>query len=230
MARKVAISDHLLELAELLRKRRAEVPRNALMMTRAPPITDEVRSRRGFKCLQGDKNYCLARNLYRKSIEQNHREPGWELGGEADFMELIASFSGTHLSNLDWKPKIASAEQKKKAVETSSTLLELIEQGATLSSFTDTESLKRSLKTLIAELPKVPRPFSGKNVAQRTILRAFILSLLQRGLSKRQAVAVAKAIAPLFEFSPSDRDVQNFANYAEKKYATDSGSFRGLPR
>ncbi len=220
MAKTQAAGRYLLELAELLRGRRVEVSPNALEIDRIPkdlsvPTTTEIREHKAFKWLQEDTDFQRAKKLFEDGIKQANGMPwGYGLGGYADFTELMALFAGSHMRNLEWKPTGASAVLRQKAIDTAETLLELMSQGATLSNLIEAESLKRSLETLICELPNTRKPYTGKNSAQRVVLRGFASSLLRRRLSPRQAVEVVAAIAPLFGFAPKLRDVQRFVKYA----------------
>ena len=216
---KKAISGPLLELADLLRKRRAELKPSFLAEDQIPtelsvPITAEIRKAGGYTWLQNQPSFVTAKETFENSLRQINGKPWGYSPGESDFTELVALFAGTHLRNLEWKPTGASAVLRQKAIDTAESLLELMSQGATLSNLMETESLKRSLETLISELPNTRKPDTGKSSAQRAVLTGFAASLLRRGLSRSRTVSVVEAIAPLFDFKLDRRTVQRYVRDA----------------
>ena len=236
MVKKLAISSSLLELAELLRSRRAELSPNFLGKDEIPtelsvPITAEIREHMGYTWLQRQPSCVTAKELFENSLKRVDGKPWGYFPGEFDFTELVALFVGSQLSNLEWEPTNISAELKDKAIDKAQDLKELTIQGATLSRPTEAESLKSSLEDLISELTATPRPYTGADAAQRTILRSFSFSLLlrlvsveRRELPTRQVVEIVEAIAPLFRFSPAKRTVERYARFAASKYRAQAES------
>ncbi len=219
----------LIELAGLLGKRRAEIqpPIEAIspintVLSAAPtsddvePFTEKICASSGYKWLASNDHFTAAKRLFDECIKESIAPP-WEIAKqEVNFVRTVSQWAGFCFCAPLWSPSYATAEQKRTAVSTADSLLDLMGQGACMSDALENFKLERSLTCYRDELTvtQSSRQYSGPKARQRYMLELIAKHLLAIGLEKRHVVNVVEAIAPLFDYSPSHRSVQRYIQRA----------------
>ena len=222
----------LIDLARLLDKRSAEIQRPIEVSSRintvfnvAPtsddvdPFTEKICASSGYKWLASNDQFGAAERLFDECIKESMAPPWWIAKQKVDFVRTVSQWAGFCFCAPLWSPSYATAEQKRKAVSTADSLLDLMGQGAQMSDILDNFQLERSLKRYRDELTvtQSSREYSGPKARQRDMLELIAKHLLAIGLEKRHVVDVVEAIAPLFDFSPSHRSVQRYIQRAASR-------------
>ena len=215
----------LIDLAGLLDKRWAEIQPPIEVSSRintvfsagptsddVEPFTAKIRASSGYKWLASNDHFTAAKRLFDECIKESIAPP-WEIAKqEVNFVRTVSQWAGFCFCAPLWSPSYATAEQKRKAVSTADSLLDLMGQGAQMSDVLENYQLERSLTRYRDELTvtQSSRQYSGPKARQRDMLELIAEHLLAIGLEKRHVINVVEAIAPLFEFSPSHRSVQRY--------------------
>ena len=218
-----------MDLAQLLRKRWAEIQRPVQASGRiktalnaastsddVEPFTTEIIASPGFEWLARNDHFRAAKRLFDECIKKS-TAPSWQVAKqEVRFVYTVAQYVGFYFCTPNWRPRYASAEQKRKAVSTADSLLELMGQGANMSDLLEEFELKRLLTRYRDELTVTQgaRQYSGPKAGQRDMLEVIAKHLLSIELEERHVVNVVKEIALLFGFSVDHRSVQRYVQRA----------------
>ena len=220
----------LIDLARLLDKRSAEIQRpievsgriNTVLSATPPshdvePFTEKICASSGYKWLGRNDHFGAAKRLFDECIKESMAPP-WRIAKQkVDFVRTVSQWAGFCFCAPLWSPSYATAEQKRQAVSTADSLIDLMGQGACMSDVLENFQLERSLTRYRDELTvtQSSRQYSGPKARQRDMLELIAEHLLDIGLEKRHTVNIVETIAPLLGFSPSHRTVQRYVRRAD---------------